>query len=225
MLKNSGYNLLGNFLPLIIGFLSIPILIRQITLERFGILTVVWAMIGYFSLFDFGFSRIITLKVSELHALKKFNEVNTTFWTLLKLILMATLAGTSLIFIASFFESFFASRASAHVIEEGIISLRIIAFTLPAITLTAGVKGALEADHQFYRLNIIQTFMGVANSLVPTLVSLATPNLASIVISLAIDMGSSGGRNGMGTPKLHRLLNLTNDGKKIDSDKGHGISS
>jgi len=186
MLKNSGYNLLGNFLPLLVGFLSIPILIKQITLERFGILTVVWAMIGYFSLFDFGFSRIITVKVSELHALKKFNEVNTTFWTLLKLIFMATLAGTCLIFIASLFENLFTSRASAHVIQEGIISLRIIAFTLPAITLTAGVKGALEADHQFYRLNIIQTFMGVANFLVPTIVSLATPNLAAIVISLSL---------------------------------------
>ncbi len=69
--KHSFLNLAGQILPMIVGLVSIPLLIKNVGLERFGILTIVWAVIGYFSLFDFGLSRVVTAKVASLRREKK----------------------------------------------------------------------------------------------------------------------------------------------------------
>ncbi len=60
-----------------------------------------------------------------------------------------------------------------------------MALTLPAITLTAGFKGLLEADHRFAELNFLQVIQGFFNFTLPLAVSYVRPNLGAIVISLA----------------------------------------
>jgi O-antigen/teichoic acid export membrane protein/GT2 family glycosyltransferase len=186
VLKNSGYNFLGHILPLVVGLLCIRLLMDNIGIERFGILTIVWAMIGYFSLFDFGLSRIITVKVSELLSKNKIEEVNVTFWTSLKIMFFATLIGSGILMAMSFFDKLLLSQVSADVLDESVTALRLIALALPAITLTAGVKGALEADSQFFKLNVIQSFLGVFNFLIPTLISIVHGELGYIVLSLLV---------------------------------------
>lgn len=49
--------LAGAGLPMIVGVVAIPFLISKLGMERFGILTILWAIIGYFGLFDFGVGR------------------------------------------------------------------------------------------------------------------------------------------------------------------------
>jgi hypothetical protein len=51
--RNIVWNLAGTGLPLLVGALTIPYLPRTTGVEAFGVLTLVWALIGYFSLFDF----------------------------------------------------------------------------------------------------------------------------------------------------------------------------
>ena len=58
------WNLIGNILPLLIGLLCIPFLVKNIGIERFGVLTLIWTLIGYFSIFDFGIGRALTYSVS-----------------------------------------------------------------------------------------------------------------------------------------------------------------
>ncbi|MFS6652683.1 hypothetical protein WHK00_14665, partial [Staphylococcus aureus] len=43
---------------------TIPYLIKQVGVEAFGVLTLIWALIGYFSLFDFGLGRALTQQVA-----------------------------------------------------------------------------------------------------------------------------------------------------------------
>ena len=51
--RNTIWNLAGAGLPLLIGAATIPWLMSRLGVERFGILTLLWAIIGYFSLFYF----------------------------------------------------------------------------------------------------------------------------------------------------------------------------
>ena len=57
--KNTIFNLLGYGIPLIIAILIIPFLIKGLGNEKFGILSLSWVIIGYFSLFDFGIGKLL----------------------------------------------------------------------------------------------------------------------------------------------------------------------
>ena len=65
MVKNALLNLLGAALPLLVGILTIPYVVRGLGMERFGILSLAWVILGYFALFDFGLGRATTKFVAE----------------------------------------------------------------------------------------------------------------------------------------------------------------
>ena len=52
-------------MPLILAVFTIPPLIKGLGIDRFGVLTLAWMVIGYFSLFDFGIGRALTKVVAE----------------------------------------------------------------------------------------------------------------------------------------------------------------
>ena len=62
---NIFWNLLGNGTPMLAALFAIPILIDGLGLERFGVLTLSWMVVGYFSLFDLGLGRALTKLVAE----------------------------------------------------------------------------------------------------------------------------------------------------------------
>lgn len=53
-------------LPLLVGLAAIPITVRYLGDARFGLLGLVWAILGYFSVFALGLGRATTKFVSEL---------------------------------------------------------------------------------------------------------------------------------------------------------------
>ena len=58
--RNTLYNVAGQFLPLLVGLASVPIIVRSLGAQRFGLLGLVWAVLGYFSSFDLGLGRATT---------------------------------------------------------------------------------------------------------------------------------------------------------------------
>src|SRR6266851_6804804 len=68
VLRHTFMNLAGLGLPLVAAIFTIPSLIRKLGDERFGLLTLVWAIVGYFGLFDFGLGRALTQQFSVLIA-------------------------------------------------------------------------------------------------------------------------------------------------------------
>ena len=50
--KNFAWNLLGAGLPLVVAIFTIPLLVSGLGQDRFGLLTLAWIIVGYFSLFD-----------------------------------------------------------------------------------------------------------------------------------------------------------------------------
>src|SRR5713101_8834257 len=68
-------NLAGLGLPLVAAIFTIPVLIRNLGDERFGLLTLIWAIVGYFGLFDFGLGRALTQQLSVLIARKERDRI------------------------------------------------------------------------------------------------------------------------------------------------------
>ena len=62
---NAVWNFLSLVGPMLVALGAIPVLIRTLGTDRFGILTLAWMLIGYCSLFDLGLGRALTKLVSE----------------------------------------------------------------------------------------------------------------------------------------------------------------
>ena len=80
-IHNIGWNLCGQIAPLIAAVVSIPLLIKGLGIDRFGVVTIAWMLIGYFSLFDLGIGRALTQIISEKLARNEFAVIPSLIWT------------------------------------------------------------------------------------------------------------------------------------------------
>ena len=62
--RNTALNVAGQAVPLVAALVAIPWLIRGLGADRFGVLTLAWAAIGYFGLVDLGLGRALTHAVA-----------------------------------------------------------------------------------------------------------------------------------------------------------------
>src|SRR5215207_2112075 len=63
--RNAVTNLIGQAVPLLVALLALPVLARSLGADRFGVLSLAWAILGYFSMFDLGLGRAVTKLVAE----------------------------------------------------------------------------------------------------------------------------------------------------------------
>lgn len=66
--RNAYINLIGQILPILVAIFAIPLLIKVLGTERFGVLALAWVVMGDFGLFDFGMGLATTKFVAEHHA-------------------------------------------------------------------------------------------------------------------------------------------------------------
>ena len=55
--RNTIWNLLGQVLPMMAGLVTLPVIIRGIGLDRFGVLSLAWIVVGYLGLLDLGIGQ------------------------------------------------------------------------------------------------------------------------------------------------------------------------
>ena len=84
--RNTIWNLLGALLPMGVAVVSIPPLVNALGLDRFGLLSLAWVVIGYFSLFDAGIGRALTKLVAEKLGPNEEHSVPSLVWTSLVLL-------------------------------------------------------------------------------------------------------------------------------------------
>ncbi len=65
LVGNTMWNLLGASVVLAVGFIATPYLVHGLGTERFGVMALAIAAIGYFGLFDLGLGRALSKLVAE----------------------------------------------------------------------------------------------------------------------------------------------------------------
>ena len=63
--RSSVLNFAGQALPLCLTVVTIPLIIRALGVERFGLLSIAWVVLEYFVIFDCGLGRASAKYVAE----------------------------------------------------------------------------------------------------------------------------------------------------------------
>src|SRR5688500_2121407 len=85
LLRNTVLSLGGTAGPAIVAVLTIPLVVRGLGSEAFGVMALVWVAIGIFTLLDLGTGRGTTRFVAEYLARDEQERIPALLWTALSL--------------------------------------------------------------------------------------------------------------------------------------------
>jgi len=185
--KYTTWNLIGAGAPLLVGVITIPFLISKLGIESFGILTLIWALIGYFSLFDFGLGRALTQQIASMRAVELTDQIPRLVKAGLVFIAATGLVGGGLLAVLSPMLSQSWLNIGEGLKESALFSFVIASIGIPLTTVTTGLRGILEAYEDFKTVNILRVSLGVLNFALPALSVIAFgPILEYAVLSLVV---------------------------------------
>jgi O-antigen/teichoic acid export membrane protein len=179
--RNVVWNLIGNGAPLIVAVFSIPILIHGLGKDRFGVLTLAWALIGYASLFDIGLGRALTQLVAKKLGSGEDREISALAWTSLLLMLALGAAGTVAIIAISPWLAHHALKIPEGIQPEVLRGFYMLGLAVPAVITTAGLRGLLEAHQRFDLITALRIPTGVFTFVGPLLVLPFSSSLVPVV--------------------------------------------
>jgi O-antigen/teichoic acid export membrane protein len=140
---------------------AMPFLKRYLGTERVGFMTLAWALVGYFSLFDLGIGRALTKLVAEKVGAGDRAQLGRLIWTALALMLgLGIGAGLALAVTARWLvESLL--NIPTELRSETMTAIRLLGLSVPLVVSSAGFRGILEAQGRFLTSNAVRAPLGV----------------------------------------------------------------
>src|SRR5713101_6430731 len=179
--RNTIWNLIGNGAPLIVAVFSIPILIHGLGKDRFGVLTLAWALVGYASLFDIGLGRALTQLVAKKLGSGEDHEIPALTWTSLLLMVALGAAGSVAIIAISPWLVHHALKVPEAIQPEVVRAFYLLGLAVPAVVATAGLRGLLEAHQRFDLITALRIPTGVFTFVGPLMVLPFSSSLVPVV--------------------------------------------
>ncbi len=167
--RNVIVNLVAWALPAVAALVSIPILAREMGASRFGLLSLAWAAVGMFSLFDFGLGRALTRLVAERLARGHEHDLADLIWAAgwLLLGLTAIVAAAGVWFAPHIVDRFLHVPPGLRTEAIGVITL--LSLSIPPLAHGVALRGVLEAGQRFPLAARLRVPLGVATYAGPLL--------------------------------------------------------
>ena len=182
--RHTVYNILGQAVPLVVGVAAIPIMTRSLGDARFGLLALMWAIIGYFSLLDLGLGRATTKFVAEALAdqdaprARQVAGFTAAGQTALGVVGGAILGAVTPWAVTELL------RVPAELRVEAEHAFRWLALSVPFVVLSLNLRAVLEGAQRFDLANLIRAPHGVLAFAIPAVAAALGVGLAGIVALL-----------------------------------------
>ncbi len=176
---------------MVAGLLAVPWFLRHLGQERFGVLSLIWIVVGYFSFFDMGLGRAVTVAVAPLRqpgrraaapgdlaahpeGLRNEREILGAASTLIGAIGLAVAA---LIVLGLGLGGLPMQFSTEQLHGEALGAGWIMAPAIPLVLFSSILRGYLEGVGAFRVLNILRTAAGLLLFGVPMAAALFSPSL------------------------------------------------
>lgn len=189
--RNTAVNFAGLVLPLAVGLAAIPSVVHGLGVARFGILSLVWVVFGYFGLFDLGMGRATTKYIAEALGRKEFEKLPAYLWTTLGLQSGAGLTAAAVLALAAPFIVERLLNIPAELVDESIRTMKLVAISLPVMFLSSSFRGSLEAGQRFDLVNAVKVPVNILFYLLPLVGLWLGFDLPGIVLLLVLSRAAA----------------------------------
>lgn len=179
----TSYNLLGSVVPLVLTFVTVPLYIHLVGIERVGILSLAWLLLGYFGLFDLGLGKATAFRIAAQRDAPPEDRASTLWGALIVNVGMGIIGGLFL-WLASYIYFSFYFRVDEALRPEILDAVPLLALSVPVATLTGVLTGALQGREKFLETNVISAVGTILFQLLPLGVALIWgPTLSGLLIA------------------------------------------
>jgi len=152
--RNASYNLVGALLPLFLSLVTVPLYLRLVGIERYGVLQIAWLLLGYFGLFDLGLGRATAFRIAALRNAPASARAET-FWSALVVNLAMGGVGGGILWLVGRYALIDHAHVSAALRPELAAAIPLLALGVPIATVTGVLTGALQGRERFLETNVI----------------------------------------------------------------------
>jgi O-antigen/teichoic acid export membrane protein len=164
-----------------IALVSVPILIKHLGVDRFGIISLAWVVEGQFSLFDLGLGRALTKLVAEKLGMSRHQDIPSLFWSSLSLMFVFGVAGACILAAISPWLVHSLLKVPIGIQSETLGSFYLVALSLPIVISSAGLRGFLEGCQRFDLLSAVRVPLSLFSYVAPLLVLPFSKRLVPII--------------------------------------------
>jgi O-antigen/teichoic acid export membrane protein len=183
---NTLVNLAGQLAVVVISLTTVPPFLRLIGEARYGVMVVIWLLLGYFSLFDLGLSQATAQRMAMLKASATAERARLLWTSLAMNVCMGAIAAVVLSVTAYLTLGRFVSM-DAELRRESLDALPWISLALPVSMAAATLSGALVGREAFGAMTLASTIAQLMGQGLPLYIAWRySQSLAALVIGLLI---------------------------------------
>jgi len=180
--RHTAYNLVGQILPILLSLVTVPLYLKLVGSERYGVLAIAWLLLGYFGLFDLGLGRATSFRLAAQKDAPPQARADTMWAALAVNSFMGVAGGLILWGVAAvFFSNLF--KVGADLRAEVIAAVPLLALTVPVATIDGVLTGAMQGRNRFLEINIISVISTTLFQVIPLGIAIfAGPRLPLLLL-------------------------------------------
>jgi O-antigen/teichoic acid export membrane protein len=183
--RNFIVNLLYPSVRIAVAFVTIPIYLRHVGEARYGVISIVWVLLGLFGFLDLGLSRAVTNALAKLRDAPQAQRARVLLTTFSLNLGIGLIGGAVLYVSGGFLLQHFISVPDA-LSPEISQSLPWIACLLPLTLVSAAAAGALDSRELFLLVNLIQIVAMSLAQIAPVVMAVFVSPSLTVVIPTAV---------------------------------------
>jgi O-antigen/teichoic acid export membrane protein len=179
-------NVLGAVVPLVVSLITVPIYVRHIGDARYGLLSIVWALLGYFGFLDFGLSRAAANAMAKLRGARQDVRAQVLVTSLILNLVLGMFGAFCLAVLGEYSLRHFIAIPDVLIPEIDQAFPWIVGLLPMALISGVGI-GALESRERFLLANVLQAGGTSIGQIVPVILAVAvSPSLAVVIPAAAL---------------------------------------
>lgn len=179
-------NVSGMVLPMLAGVAVVPGLIHRLGQDRFGALTLAWALVGYFGLLDLGLGRALTQYLSQHNATGMPLTVQAAMARMARRLMWGLGATWAMLLLVCTPWVGTAIQMPAEVRAEAAVAWAMLAMAIPFLMWSTCSTGVLEARSRFTAVNCVRIPSGIASFCLPWLIARYSVDLRAVMAGLLL---------------------------------------